>query len=147
MRKSVNTQREHELARSATRLARFERRKLRRLAWARFWHRDESRPEPCSPGCPGWSTFDTARGVELQRCDECGVYADDDEAAAAAWAAFGALIAGRIGDDADGALCRLVDFLTERVQESPDIESEAMAESLRDCFQALALAVHQAAEG
>lgn len=31
----------------------------------------------CSPGCPGWAVFN---GNEVQRCDACGRFADDDEA-------------------------------------------------------------------
>lgn len=33
--------------------------------------------EPCCPGCPGWAVFNDN---EIQRCDECGRFADDDEA-------------------------------------------------------------------
>jgi hypothetical protein len=33
----------------------------------------------CSPGCPGWDVFN---GSEIQRCDECRRFADDDEAIA-----------------------------------------------------------------
>ncbi len=38
-------------------------------------------------GCPGWAIFDTARGLEIERCDECfygtdvhEVVSDDDVA-------------------------------------------------------------------
>ena len=33
---------------------------------------------PCSPGCPGWGVFN--ENGEIQRCDECNRFADDDEA-------------------------------------------------------------------
>lgn len=33
------------------------------------------------PKCPGWAVFNSA---EVQRCDECAVFADDDEALRAA---------------------------------------------------------------
>jgi len=35
--------------------------------------------EPCEIGCPGWVH---AGGTEIQRCDDCGVFEDDDEALA-----------------------------------------------------------------
>lgn len=28
-------------------------------------------PVPCSAGCRGWAVFETCRGLEVQRCDEC----------------------------------------------------------------------------
>lgn len=31
----------------------------------------------CCPSCPGWGWFN---GDEVQRCDECGRFADDEEA-------------------------------------------------------------------
>lgn len=37
----------------------------------RTWH-------PCDPGCPGWGVFN--ENGEIQRCDECNRFADDDEA-------------------------------------------------------------------
>jgi len=40
--------------------------------------------EPCSPGCPGWlvSGVDRDPGEEIEKCDECGRFTDDDEAVA-----------------------------------------------------------------
>jgi hypothetical protein len=38
--------------------------------------------EPCDPGCPGWGVFETGiRGLEIERCDECGRFEWDDDAA------------------------------------------------------------------
>lgn len=42
--------------------------------------------EPCAPGCPGWFVTDCdvplpLGWVHVQRCDECGRFADDDAAA------------------------------------------------------------------
>ena len=31
----------------------------------------------CSPGCPGWAVFN---GNEIQRCDACARFKDDDAA-------------------------------------------------------------------
>ncbi len=47
----------------------------------------------CTEGCPGWGLFQThgrrgGDGVQVQRCDECGVVAFDDEASALAGAHF-----------------------------------------------------------
>jgi len=36
----------------------------------------------CSPECDGWGLFDTGSGTEIERCDECARF-DDDESAAA----------------------------------------------------------------
>lgn len=40
---------------------------------------DEDR---CSPRCPGWGVFFVERepGFEIERCDECARFVDDDEA-------------------------------------------------------------------
>jgi hypothetical protein len=43
----------------------------------------EGAKEPCGPGCRGWAIF--ARdgempGFDIEHCDECGLFADDDEA-------------------------------------------------------------------
>jgi len=35
--------------------------------------------EPCDPSCPGWGWFNSR---QIQRCDSCDVFADDDEARA-----------------------------------------------------------------
>ena len=41
--------------------------------------------QSCDPKCPGWGVFSTGRGVsELQKCDICGTYRSDMQAAAAA---------------------------------------------------------------
>ena len=42
--------------------------------------RRRAKPWPesqCSPGCPGWAVFN---GNEIQRCDACARFEDDDEA-------------------------------------------------------------------
>lgn len=36
----------------------------------------------CSPECEGWDWFDTPFGREIERCDDCDRFADDDEALA-----------------------------------------------------------------
>jgi hypothetical protein len=42
----------------------------------------------CSPTCRGWDLFDregsTLPGCDIEACDDCGLFADDDEALAAA---------------------------------------------------------------
>lgn len=34
--------------------------------------------EPCFPGCPGWAHWHEPH--EIEKCDECGWYDDDDQA-------------------------------------------------------------------
>lgn len=51
--------------------------------------------EPCSPGCPGWCLMESGRGTELQRCDDCARFKDDNEARAVA---RGTLLGTIIGD-------------------------------------------------
>lgn len=41
----------------------------------------------CGAGCPGWAVFN---GNDLQRCDECKRFSDDDEACAHARALYDA---------------------------------------------------------
>lgn len=54
----------------------------RRRRYARWLGADPSRAlaraKPCSPGCPGW-VLDVSGDV--QRCDDCAVFASDDDAA------------------------------------------------------------------
>ncbi len=43
----------------------------------------EGAPESCSPGCRGWAIFDRdgeMPGFDVERCDDCGLFANDDEA-------------------------------------------------------------------
>jgi hypothetical protein len=41
----------------------------------------EQRPLfPCSPGCRGWDLFDTEHGQEVERCDDCRTFDDDEDA-------------------------------------------------------------------
>ena len=57
---------------------------------------------PCCPKCPGWCVIDTGHGTtELQRCDDCALYANDDEAAVAAMTAL-------LGKSVEGARCWFV---------------------------------------
>jgi hypothetical protein len=47
----------------------------------------EGAPEPCSPGCRGWVICDRdgeMPGFDIERCDDCGIFANDDEALDAA---------------------------------------------------------------
>lgn len=39
--------------------------------------------KPCSPGCQGYDAFvvDRDPGMELERCDDCARFVDDDTAA------------------------------------------------------------------
>ena len=34
--------------------------------------------KPCP--CPGWDVFDTERGLQIQACDDCGIYESDSQA-------------------------------------------------------------------
>lgn len=40
---------------------------------------------PCDPACPGWvlSIVDRDPGYVVEKCDDCGLFSDDDEARAA----------------------------------------------------------------
>ena len=45
----------------------------------------ENKIEPCSPDCLGWDVFDCDdRPAEIQRCDDCDRFEDDEEATEAA---------------------------------------------------------------
>ena len=48
----------------------------------------EDGKEPCDPYCLGWAVFERQGsempGFDIERCDDCGLYADDDEAMVAA---------------------------------------------------------------
>jgi hypothetical protein len=47
----------------------------------------EGAPEPCSQGCRGWAIFERGGempGFDIERCGDCGLFANDDEALAAA---------------------------------------------------------------
>jgi hypothetical protein len=74
--------------------------------------------EPCEPGCPGYGAFDVGRephpgleygyneALEIQRCDACHRYMDDEEAYQA-WI-----------DDGRPALCGETELAVE--EEPPD---------------------------
>jgi hypothetical protein len=53
------------------------RRKNARRTWPDGSGCDQRPLDPCSPGCPGWGWFNDE---EIQRCDDCAIFDDDDDA-------------------------------------------------------------------
>lgn len=44
-------------------------------------------PSRCSPDCKGWAVFEARGFLEIERCDECDAFEEDDDAAPYAVAA------------------------------------------------------------
>ena len=86
--------------------------------------------EKCDPKCPGWGVFSTGAGtMELQRCDDCDVFANDMAAAAAALKAIATDSALLYSKEAIkiaiiGDLCMTFGYSRPEIQEIQNIEEK-----------------------
>jgi hypothetical protein len=99
-----------------------------------------SSEEPCTD-CRGvgYAMFATDSkhgpyGLQLQRCDTCQAFADDDGAIDALWQVLENVLAPAVGEDVDGALWLIVEALRALAKGQRRPNERADVNVLADCF-------------
>jgi hypothetical protein len=99
--------------------------------------------EPCTD-CMGvgYAMFETdskhgPHGLQLQRCDVCQTYADDDEPVNVLWQTLENVFGPATGDDVDGALYMIAEALRFHAAGAPLSLETPTRRRLADCIETI----------